>query len=67
MQSNDHILITNRIMEVIFWHSKSSMGISENQLEELKILWSKLSDKGIEVMTEWAKRNEMRLPYGLVN
>ena len=53
----------NAIMELIFIWNGSSMSLSMNQKSHLMHLWNeRLTEKGKEVIADWATRNEFRIP-----
>lgn len=50
------------IMDLIWHYTKSSIGLSENQHEQLRKLWGMLTPYGKEHFQLWAEDNDMTLP-----
>lgn len=58
----NRMLLCNMLMELIWMKSKSSMGLSNNQEDQLRELWSLLSKSGREYFKEWASDNDLTIP-----
>ena len=51
---NWRIIYTNQLMELLLM-TKSSLGLSQDQLQELKILWNGLTENGKEHFRVWCE------------
>ncbi len=61
LATENALLVSSKIMEIVWRYNKSSNGISQREQEDFAWLWSLLSPLGVELLTKWASENNYKL------
>lgn len=60
--TSKQLLRVNQIMELIWMFNGSSMGLSNNQADELKDMYKTTTEAGKEFFKNWASENDLQIP-----